>query len=98
MSHVIIIIIIIIIIDIIIIIIDVIKIKILLIYIANNFRSIEITENKDNFFVANTEFGLQVNAEKIEYILKSCEQNTRQNLTIRIANVFFFKWDNFLIS
>jgi hypothetical protein len=48
-----------------------------------------IKKNTETVIGASKEFGLQVNVEKIKYMLLSCHQNAGQNHNIRIANRSF---------
>jgi hypothetical protein len=45
-----------------------------------------IKENKGTILEANGDVGLEVNAEKTKYMIKSRHPNSEQNQNIRIAN------------
>jgi hypothetical protein len=48
-----------------------------------------IKKNIETLIDANKEVGLEINAEKTNYILLSCHQNAGQNYNIKIDNIFF---------
>jgi ABC-type phosphate transport system ATPase subunit len=45
-----------------------------------------IKENTETLLEASRDVGLEINAEKIKYMIMSCHQNSGQNQNIRISN------------
>jgi hypothetical protein len=48
-----------------------------------------LRKNTEALVIARTEIGLEVNAEKMKYIVMSQDQNAGQNSNIRIGNTSF---------
>jgi hypothetical protein len=48
-----------------------------------------IKENSETLLEASRDIGLEINAEKIKYMIMSCHPNSGQNQNIRIANESF---------
>jgi hypothetical protein len=48
-----------------------------------------INENSETFLEASRDVGLEINAEKMKYMIMSCHLNSGQNQNIRIANESF---------
>jgi hypothetical protein len=48
-----------------------------------------IKKNKETVIDASKEVGLEINAKEVNYILLSRLQNTRQNHSIKLANISF---------
>jgi hypothetical protein len=48
-----------------------------------------IKENTETILGAEREVGLEINAEKTKYMIRSCHQNTGQNQNIRTTNGSF---------
>jgi hypothetical protein len=54
-----------------------------------------LKENTQALLVANKEIGLEVNAEKTEYMVMSRDQNARQNRNIKVDNKSFERVEQF---
>ena len=56
------------------------------------FSSTAIEETIEDFSPCFTESGHAANVEKTKYILKSREEERRQNRNVRVANIFLKMW------
>jgi hypothetical protein len=54
-----------------------------------------IKENTEILLIASRVVGLEINAEKKKYMIRSCHQNSGWNQNIRIANKSFENVENF---
>jgi hypothetical protein len=55
-----------------------------------------IKENTETLLKASRDVGLEINAEKIKYMIMSCSQNSGQYQNIRTANESFENVANFI--
>jgi len=54
-----------------------------------------VKENTEALVVASMEIGLEINSDKIKYIVMSRDQNTRQSHSIKIDNSSFESVEDF---